>query len=399
VTRIGFHNKCHYILALLIAFTLPFVKFTPIFIGLIFVNWLAEGGLLVKLKRVFSNKCSLLFVLFYTAHIIGLLYTENLDSGFFDLEVKLSLLIFPLVISGKPFSKKEVSHVFVALIVGLVYASFYMLSRSLSLYLINGENAFFYGNLASYIHTSYVSMYMNVAIVGLFLSLLKKEDKLFSNISSILIITFFVIMIMLFSSKTGVMVLIVSFLSLLGYFVFYQKRYLLGTLGFALMVLGLFLISQFSPKIMMRVNNFVEAVTSDNENDDAGSTANRIMIWGSSNQIIKDNFFIGVGTGDVKDELNLKYEKEGIENALKRNFNAHNEYYQVFLALGVLGFILLSLGLIYPLIKSYNSRDYLYIGFLIIIGLNFFTESMLETQAGVLFYAFFNSIFCFRKTT
>jgi O-antigen ligase len=161
------------------------------------------------------------------------------------------------------------------------------------------------------------------------------------------------------------------------------------------MALGLFLVTQFSPKIMSRVNNFVEAITSDNKSDDLGSTANRILIWESSNQIIKENFFIGVGTGDVNDELSLEYEKEGFENGLKRNLNAHNEYYQVFISLGLVGCILLLISLFYPLAISFIHKNYIYLFFLLIVMLNFITESMLETQAGVMFYAFFNSLLCF----
>ena len=50
------------------------------------------------------------------------------------------------------------------------------------------------------------------------------------------------------------------------------------------------------------------------------------------------------------------------------------------------------LNIFYPIIFYREKNNLLYTYFLIIIAFNFLSESMLETQAGVLFYAFFNSI-------
>src|ERR1051326_3988087 len=96
-----FHTRTHYYLSLLIAFSLPLAFFTPIFIALLLLNWLLEGDLNNKMISVFKNKFAVLFVSFYLLHIIGQAYTQNMDAGWFDLQVKFSLLIFPLIMASR----------------------------------------------------------------------------------------------------------------------------------------------------------------------------------------------------------------------------------------------------------------------------------------------------------
>ena len=297
MARIEIHNKAHYILAILIAFTLPFGKFTPILIGLLLINWLIEGDLQTKLKTVFNNKFARVFILFYIIHIIGLLYTNNMSSGLFDLEVKLSILIFPLVISSKPFSKREISNIFLALIIGLLYAAVYMLSRSVSLYFMNNENTFFYKNFSVLIHSSYLAMYYNVAIVWLIINIFQKdiETKYFSNFISMLLITVFSIVIILLAAKSGIVSLVLIYFVIIFYLLFFKKKYVVGFVGIIFIVFSLFLVNLFAPKVITRIDSFVDAITTKSKNETTESTSVRLLIWESSNQVIKNNFLIGVG--------------------------------------------------------------------------------------------------------
>lgn len=128
--RTNAHNKLHVYLAILIAFSLPFGKLTPVFIVLLFANWLLEGNLKNKLNLFFKNRLALLFVLFYLIHIVGLFYTKNMNAGLFDIQVKLSILIFPIVLSSKPLNSPNSYSIFIAFLLGLVGASLYMLTRS-----------------------------------------------------------------------------------------------------------------------------------------------------------------------------------------------------------------------------------------------------------------------------
>jgi O-antigen ligase len=130
----------------------------------------------------------------------------------------------------------------------------------------------------------------------------------------------------------------------------------------------------------------------------ANSSGERIMIWWYSFEITNENFLFGVGTGDVKDALLDKYKEKEMQNALSLELNAHSQYLQMLIALGSLGLTILLLNLIIPGLYAIERKHYLYFIFLLLIGFNFLFESMLETQAGVVFYAFFNAyLFAIKK--
>jgi len=97
-----------------------------------------------------------------------------------------------------------------------------------------------------------------------------------------------------------------------------------------------------------------------------------------------------VGTGDVEDALVKKYQEKGISMAAEQRLNAHNQYIQTYLAIGLPGFLILALMLFLPAWQAFRRYNLVYFLFLSIMAFNFIFESMLEAQSGVVFYAFFN---------
>jgi len=95
------HQHIYWYSCLGIAFMLPvWGKLIPTIIVIFILNWLLSGDYIKTLPALFSVKSrrnTLLFAGIYILYVIGLLYTSNFSYAWFDLEVKLSLLIFPLV--------------------------------------------------------------------------------------------------------------------------------------------------------------------------------------------------------------------------------------------------------------------------------------------------------------
>jgi len=75
--------------------------------------------------------------------------------------------------------------------------------------------------------------------------------------------------------------------------------------------------------------------------------------------------------------------------------NAHNQYLQTYIALGIPGALLLILMLVLPGWLAVRRIHFIYFSFLAVFAFNILVESMLEVQAGVIYYAFFNSLFFF----
>jgi hypothetical protein len=125
------------------------------------------------------------------------------------------------------------------------------------------------------------------------------------------------------------------------------------------------------------------------------SLTQRFEYWKTAYSIIKNNFLIGVGTGDVGKSFIEQYERSHSLLSPKWRLRAHNQYLSIAVGMGLIGFVWFLITLFYPMCRLGMHQNYLYIAFLIIALVSFFTEDTLETQAGVTFFAFFNSFFLF----
>ena len=118
----------------------------------------------------------------------------------------------------------------------------------------------------------------------------------------------------------------------------------------------------------------------------------RMAILTVGAKLFKESPIIGYGTGDIKDVLINGYKKENFIKGYDRKYNAHNQFLQFLLAFGLIGMIIFLIILIYPLLYAFFQKNYLYVYLILMLCFNFLFESMLETKAGVEFYAFFNSL-------
>lgn len=125
------------------------------------------------------------------------------------------------------------------------------------------------------------------------------------------------------------------------------------------------------------------------------SITQRFEYWKTAFSIIKANLWLGVGTGDVAKAFNRQYEKSHSLLSTQWRLRAHNQYLSIIVGMGIIGVIWFLITLFYPMYNLGMQRNYLYVAFLIIALVSFFTEDTLETQAGVTFFAFFNSFFLF----
>jgi hypothetical protein len=128
------------------------------------------------------------------------------------------------------------------------------------------------------------------------------------------------------------------------------------------------------------------------------SITQRFEFWKAALGIIKENMLLGVGTGDIKNAFELEYDKMNSPLHKEWRLRSHNQYLSITVAFGVLGLIWFLITLIYPMLLLNKTYDYLYVTFFFIAIVSFFTEDTLETQAGVTFFAFFNSFFLFIKS-
>ena len=129
------------------------------------------------------------------------------------------------------------------------------------------------------------------------------------------------------------------------------------------------------------------------ENPSGHTLSMRLEFWKTALFIIKNNLVFGVGTGDVQDSFNSAYIETNSALSPEWRLRCHNQYLAIGVAFGLIGFIVFLISLFYPILSQRTKLHYLFWPFIFIVLLSFLTEDTLETQAGVTFFVFFNTLF------
>jgi len=120
----------------------------------------------------------------------------------------------------------------------------------------------------------------------------------------------------------------------------------------------------------------------------------------ASTSIIRNNFWTGVGTGDIR--LAFKEELTKMDSDLKDThehgmYSSHNQFLNIGVLFGIFGLVWFIFALIYPPIKLRMFSDYLFLTFFVIMIVSMLTDDTLNTQPGSTFLCFFYSLFLFGR--
>ena len=360
-----------------------------------------ENKPLSKLKVLLGNKIAILTLSIYIVHLIGLKYTSNFKYASLDLEIKLPLFILPFVIfAEKKLTFENLNVVLKYFTIGNILAvSFCFIRAGYRFYVTKSATVLFYNEFSNFMHPSYFSLYLGFNTIYLFYKISNSDRKQLNHTKNQIILltisTLFIFGILTLSSKAGILI---AALALLFFSIkeLIKKKITLILLLSAISVIVFLLISYFKNNIVA-LSRFEEAKQelsskSNSSNETNGSSNARLEIWKSSKKVLLKNLAIGVGTGDIKDELIKQYKKDDFTHGVVNENNCHNQYLQFFILFGVGGGLLFIVSLLYPAIISIRNHNALYIYFLFLMVTNMLVESMLESKAGVEFYAIFNAI-------
>ncbi len=397
--------------ALLISFWIPQYKFV---LSLFIVLWLIISVFQFNISKRFitnyKNEKKITFILqvvFFLLLFLGYFISNNKTEASGVIVKKLSFIVFPVlfVLSGKQFSERK--HIFLSLfvlgnIVAALISFFYALYNSINFesnkllfdsVKDESNNFFTYTTFSVFHHPAYFSMYIVFSIAILFY--LKKKSIIFNshkkNILFWLIIIFFALTIFFLSSRAGML----SLLLLLSWKMYnYLKKHnktFIKIASIVLFLVSLLFLSQNARVI--RTYNEVTNVISQGKN--YKHYPSRLFLWESAIEVISENFWLGTGTGDTKEMLSEKTKKYKHRDKDITKLNAHNQFLEIFMSSGIIGFLIFISILIICLLKAIKSNNELFILFLTIIIFNFLFESMLNTIAGIVFFVYFLNYFMF----
>ena len=393
--KLNIKQQLFYFFPVLLCFCLPFGSLV---LSAIVVAWSLFSLVNINKSEVIKGIKNINFwalLVFFTYTAASALFSKNKQEASFNVEVKMSFLLFPFFFFCFSWPIQLIKRCLVSFVSGCFFAGILLLIRS-TYYALNGHpEYFFYTQYSNFIHASYFAMYLILAIAIIFLF----YPKWFQSQKSVVYASYFFIVILtvsifLCSSKLG----IISFFICVPLLFIYKLRAILNLKKISYLMLGLFILIIITFKLFPETFNRLSSLkvvssTSSIDKTSSESTSVRILIWEQCIQLMKENFWFGTTVGDANDRLYQSYKENGLTGALSHHLNAHNQYFQTFIGLGFFGFIILLFLTFGYLIKNIFNKHFLFILFSILIILNFLVESMLQTSAGVLFFCFFFCLF------
>jgi O-antigen ligase len=219
------------------------------------------------------------------------------------------------------------------------------------------------------------------------IDLIRAKNEKWNKWYYALIIYFSVFLVLLGSRAAYITYLLILIIFFIKQIVKYKKIRIL-LLGFV-SVFFLLLVVFSNNKIHKNIQQTITITNTKSLDEDSDI---RLWLWKSSLEIFEDNIWFGVGTGDIDEALHQKYVENNIKLAEEHNYNAHNQYLDTALKLGVVGLSLFLFWIGYTLYVTAKRKQFLFFYFMLIFAINFMFEVMLNSIAGVGFFAFFYSL-------
>lgn len=386
------------VLVLLIPFNVKGI--TKFVIGFLLGSWLLSARLSYLWNQLVRNwKWILPLVLFYVMHMISYLYSSDTDFALFDLLKKLSLILVPLTF----FTYHNLSQKHKTLLLQL-----FMLGTLLSVLIGIGNvvhvvqtDEYFrrlfprypllvtYQNFSIFAHSAYLGMFLVFSIASIVYLVFEKSVLRKGRVFWILLAVFFAAAVVVNASRSGILSLSVLIL----FTVFYYLKGKIRLVAIGLIISGVAVVFATNLRFQ-KYSNMMELFQSpdeimENSQELIESHVTRPIIWVASVEVIRENFWFGVGNGDLKKAMKEKYEQYGVNDQFRGYFNPHNQFLSTFVMLGFTGFLILLAVFIVPALQALRKKQYLVLSFLLIVFVHALTESIFGRLQGVIFFSFF----------
>lgn len=380
------------IIGLLLFFLPASLEASNVLIALLFIEAIIS---LISNKTTFRFKTRpmlFVYILLFIVYVLSGFYSENRNWYIFELEKKLGLLVLSLsffVLTITNNQKRNLLSIFAfSTTFWLVFCLIFSLFKA---YQTNDYSYLYMDKLADWIGMLrvYFSLYIFFSLIILWHDFVDKRGNKNIVLISMLLC---VLGMFLFMSRIQLPVLFL-FLCILMFQYFKNKGLLVS--GIISILILLFIFGGLIYFIQPLNQQFLGAIEKFHPKHaytlDANGFNERLIFWKCSVELIKQNFFFGVGIGDLYEELSACYANIGLPRL--NRFNCHNQYLQVWLSVGIIGFAIFISLLVLHFKRAFRSKDSVYLAFLVVVCLGFLTESLLELQRGIVFFILISLIF------
>lgn len=355
---------------------------TPVLIAwLLAVGWsaLRHPGEERPKERPFAWWATLVHYAFIA---LWLLVSKDLDAGLFALEVKISLLLMPLL-WGQTIRWVHIprSHLAQGLFAGLAISAVVGWGDALWSSAMAGDHSGWrYAELSGALHPTYSAWYWAMGAV-LWLSDGDRARPMGGAVVA-------GAMLGLLASKAGWIAGLVVFAGAFG--MGWHRR--AAAVGAAVLLVAGVTVGQGRALEWLQGLRSAAPVEVAIEVPPAagapsGSTAGRLQSWKAAWSVMRAHP-LGVGTGDVRTALVSEYEAHGAAYAAEHRMNAHNAFLEAGVAFGWPGLLWLMGWWGSVFVVALRRRDVAAAAFVALAVWMGLTESTFELQSGVVWMAF-----------
>ncbi len=360
---------------------------------LMVLNALHPATIKESWARCRSNRFALFSLLFFLSYALSGLWSEDIGNWSRILQIKLPFVFLPFAFINAPLHQAQLQRytiygILLTLTGGIVY--------SLSFLVANPGYFNTSPHLPSPLEGDYIRFTIAL-VLGLhmiFYLFSEKTTFALKNIEKALLVLWSVAAVAYIhiqAAKSGMLCL---YLLIIIYIVarYFRKRPGLGfaflfLLGTASIVGGMTI-----PSIKRQVKNIVKEQKMWEANDtaqfnNASSFVPRLISYKVAVELISEQPLTGVGTGDVKTEIDKKYKAEYPGMIEFFRLIPHNQFIFTALVVGIPLSFTLILMVVAPLMRQ--TKNIYTVATLIIMFVGLSIEPMLEVQNGVFVYLFF----------
>ena len=410
------------------------------------LQWIFTFEYKQKISKIWKNNFTLGWMSLFFLYAGSLFWTDNIPFALNDLLLKSPLFILPLVIGSQDkLTTRQTNSILLSFALSILALNLFCTVNAYFSYLKTNElSHFYYHRLTVNMHTAYQAMFTCFSV--LIFIYLRLKDKFIENWVMYFGVIIQLIFILLLSSRMQILIMMALTPSYFLLRYYYRKKLYLGII-YTVIIFGLAKGIMSAPSSLnhryKQTVTHISSIGVDSNNSDP-----RKFIWENGLTLIKENWVLGIGIGDVKEILVDRYASHILDNPLsallmdstinslkensklvetlineslrtktsydyqlnqyaekslerrneryksfvKRGYNLHNQYLQIFGTIGIFGLLLLLYLFAIPFFLFIKKANYLSAAFLFIVGASFLTESMLERQAGVSFIVFFYMI-------
>jgi O-antigen ligase len=387
-------EKTYHVLLVALSFLLPITVFGANFVIVVIVFlWLISGDYSVKFNKIIKNKYLIASIIFFFVHIFGLLWTEDLKWG---LEIVHKMWYFvgllPILYT---LVKKDSIRTYLATFLLAIF-----ITEILS-YLIWFEFIAPFGKASVYNPIPFMShiSYNPILAVAIYIVSYEILFNLKLTTSKKVALSCFLLLMVINMFITGgragqIMFFCVIIILAFQYF---NSEVFKALIVSTIVLLSVFFTAYYTSTIFHnRANEFVRDVQNF-ESNKSSSIGIRINFAVNSWEIISNNLFFGVGTGDFPYEYE-KVNKKNTPEVEARNpgtTNPHNMYILVLVQTGLVGLISLLAIFFYQIKISLRSTNQFQKNFGVALPLLFMlimlSESYLLGHYTSLLFIFFSS--------